>query len=139
MLAMVREVGSLLEGGFVAAGGLGRRRAAEQRGRDAEVDVMEYLRERGYAVLARRQRTGLGEIDIVAANETTLVFVEVKARGHFRRAVETLPPWKQMRLLEAAEYLLAVNAGWRRENTRFDVALVCHGVIEVIEDAIRYQ
>jgi len=117
----------------------GRRRASEQQGRDAELAVAEYWRARGFSVLARRQRTALGEIDVVVADERTLVFVEVKARGHFNRAVETLPPWKQARLLDAAEYLLAVHPAWRRDATRFDVALVCHGVIEVIEDAIRYQ
>jgi len=116
-----------------------RRRAAEQQGRQAELVVAEHFRARGFTVLARRQRTDLGEIDIVVANERTLVFVEVKARGDFRRAAETLPPWKQARLLNAAEYLLAIHPEWRRDNTRFDVALVCHGAIEVIEDAIRQQ
>jgi putative endonuclease len=120
-------------------GGLSRRRAAEQQGRAAEQAVAEYWQDRGFCLLARRQRTRLGEIDVVVADQKTLVFVEVKARSNFGRAVETLPPWKQARLLEAAEYLLAVHADWRRENTRFDVALVCHGAIEMIEDAIRHQ
>lgn len=120
-------------------GGLSRRRAAERQGREAEQAVGEYWQSRGFRVLARRQRTRLGEIDMVVADETTLVFVEVKSRADFRRAVETLPPWKQARLLNAAEYLLAVHADWRRETTRFDVALVCHGAIELIEDAIRHQ
>jgi putative endonuclease len=119
--------------------GLSRRRAAEQRGREAERAVVEYWLSLGFRVLARRQRTILGEIDMAVANETTLVFVEVKARADFGRAAETLPPWKQARLLNAAEYLLAVHADWRRETTRFDVALVCHGRIEVIEDAIRHH
>jgi putative endonuclease len=38
------------------------------------------LQRRGYAVLARRYHTRAGEIDIVAMDGPTLVFVEVKAR-----------------------------------------------------------
>ena len=38
------------------------------------------LERRGYAILARRYRTRFGEIDIVARDGETIVFVEVKAR-----------------------------------------------------------
>jgi len=125
--------------GFGRPGGLAGRRAAERRGREAEQAVAAYFEKRGFLVLGRRLRTMRGEIDVVVADERSLVFVEVKARGDARRAAETLPAWKQARLLDAADGLLAVHADWEREMTRFDVALVCHGRIEVIEDAIRYQ
>src|SRR5687768_18255293 len=39
------------------------------------------LERRGYEILARRYRTRHGEIDIVASDEGTIVFVEVKARA----------------------------------------------------------
>src|SRR5215813_6140180 len=38
------------------------------------------LERRGYAILARRYRTRFGEIDIIARDTQTIVFVEVKAR-----------------------------------------------------------
>ncbi|HEX8715222.1 MAG TPA: YraN family protein [Solirubrobacteraceae bacterium] len=54
-----------------------RRRALGRRG---EQLAAEHLRRRGYAVLARNVRTRDGEIDLIARQRTTLVFVEVKTR-----------------------------------------------------------
>lgn len=117
----------------------GRRRRAEKYGRDAEASVTSSLKRRGFDVLGQRQRTKSGEIDIVAADRDTLVFVEVKARDSFEAAAYAIAPRQQARLLQAAESLLAVNQTWERPSIRFDVALVCHGAIEHIEDAIRYN
>ncbi len=94
---------------------------------------------RGFDVLAQRQRTKLGEIDIVVADRDMLVFVEVKARESFAAAAYAVAPRQQARLLQAAESLLAANQAWERPTIRFDVALVCNGAIEHIEDAIRYN
>src|SRR5947209_19564754 len=66
------------------------------------------LQRRGYAILARRWRQRTGEIDIVARDGATLVFVEVKAReGHaFGEAAEAVTAWKRRRLTRLAlEYL----------------------------------
>jgi len=67
------------------------------------------LERRGYALLARRYRTRAGEIDIVARDGETLVFVEVKARadeacGH---PAEAVTPQKQRRLARMALDFLA--------------------------------
>jgi putative endonuclease len=83
------------------------------------------LAERGYAILARRYRTKLGEIDIVAGDGPTLVFVEVKARAgdDFGGGAAAVTQWKQRRLtLMALDYL----ARHRLENRpcRFDVVTV---------------
>src|SRR4051812_2197127 len=53
-----------------------RRRHGEAGERIAE----EHLQHRGYRILARNFRTRLGELDLVAADERTLVFCEVKTR-----------------------------------------------------------
>ncbi len=58
-----------------------KRRAAEMMGRGAEDAVARRLEGLGFTVLARRLRTGAGEIDLVVADAGRLVFVEVKARG----------------------------------------------------------
>ena len=42
------------------------------------------LERRGYAILDRRYRTRIGEIDVVARDGETLVFIEVKARRSAR-------------------------------------------------------
>ncbi len=116
-----------------------KRRAAETLGRLAEDAVAAALQGKGLALLAQRLRTGAGEIDLVLADAETLVFVEVKARNSLAEAAYAVSPRQQARLLEAASLTLAHHADWQRPNIRFDVALVCHGRLEHIEDAIRYH
>jgi putative endonuclease len=49
-------------------------------GRSGEEIAARHLRERGFELLARNVRTRAGEIDVVAFDGVTLVFVEVKTR-----------------------------------------------------------
>jgi putative endonuclease len=119
--------------------GCNRRRAAEFDGRQAEERVASQCRSQGFSVLARRLRTKSGEIDLVVADRATLVFIEVKSRKSLAEAAYSIPPRQQARLLDAASAALALHEDWQRPNTRFDVALVCQGAIEHIEDAIRYN
>lgn len=63
-----------------------------------------YLRKRGFQIIDRRARGGLGEIDLVAVDGRTVVFVEVKSRrshacGH---PAEAVTPTKQRRLTRLA-------------------------------------
>ena len=51
-----------------------------------------YLRLHGYTVKERNYRAGHHEIDIIAANFTTIAFVEVKTRSYSPEEVELLPP-----------------------------------------------
>lgn len=52
-----------------------------ETGRDAENRAARFLQNKGYAILSRNYRCGkLGEIDIVAKQKDTLVFVEVKSK-----------------------------------------------------------
>ncbi len=55
-----------------------------ERGRLAESAAAGYLVERGFRVLARNWRTRWHEVDIVADNETSLHFIEVKYRQNHR-------------------------------------------------------
>ena len=67
------------------------------------------LRRRGYAILARRYRTRLGEIDIIARDEGVLVFVEVKAHSghHFGGPLSAVTAVKQRKLIRMAlDYLV---------------------------------
>src|ERR671912_202609 len=54
----------------------------------------------GYEILARRHRTRYGEIDIIARDAETTVFVEVKTRDGdaYGSGAESVAPWKQQRL-----------------------------------------
>lgn len=83
------------------------------------------LRRRGYAILARRYRTRAGEIDIVARDGETLVFVEVKARNgcEFGGAAAAVTGWKQRRVAQMAlDYLARRRA--LDAPCRFDVVAI---------------
>ena len=116
-----------------------KRRNAEIRGREAEDEVAATWLARGFDILAQRLRTKSGEIDLIIADPETLIFVEVKSRNSFTEAAYAVVPRQQRRLLDAADLVLAEHSHWHRPSMRFDVALVCNGKIEHIEDAIRYH
>ena len=83
------------------------------------------LAQRGYAIIRTRYRTKLGEIDIVARDGDTLVFVEVKARAgdEFGGAAAAVTAWKQRKVaLMAMNYL--VQHRLDDQSCRFDVVTV---------------
>jgi putative endonuclease len=97
----------------------------QQLGLSGESLAVEELERRGYAILARRYRTAYGEIDIVAEDGQTLVFVEVKARAtaEFGTAAEAVTRRKQLRLARMARDYLARAAIVDRP-CRFDVVAI---------------
>lgn len=83
------------------------------------------LQQRGYAIIATRYRTKAGEIDIVARDGETLVFVEVKARAgdDFGGAAAAVTAWKQRKVaLMAMDYLARHRID--DQPCRFDVVTV---------------
>src|SRR5580765_2554696 len=69
----------------------------------------EELERRGYAIIARRYRRRGGELDIIARDGGTLVFVEVKTREGraFGRAAEAVTGFKRHRMVQLAlDYLM---------------------------------
>lgn len=99
--------------------------ARRELGETGEQLAARELERRGYAILARRYRTRYGEIDIVAEEGPTIVFVEVKARGgdEFGSPAEAVTPWKQRRLgAMAVDYLARRRVTGRP--CRFDVVTV---------------
>ena len=98
------------------------------------------LERRGYAILARRYRHAGAEIDIVARDGPTLVFVEVKAREgrEFGDGLEAITRQKRRRIAMAAmDYLVRYQKA--ECPCRFDVVsvMLCGGEpeIEVIPNA----
>ncbi len=83
------------------------------------------LERRGYAIVARRHRCRSGEIDIIARDGKTVVFVEVKARHSraFGEAAEAVTALKQRRIARiASEYV--VQQQLRDCPCRFDVVSI---------------
>ena len=78
-----------------------------------------------YAILDRRYRTKFGEIDIVASDAGTTVFVEVKTRvgEEFGGGAEALTAWKQRRVTQMAVDYLARHRLHDRP-CRFDVVTI---------------
>lgn len=97
----------------------------QELGKHGEDIAVAELERRGYAILARRYRTRHGEIDIVADDDGTIVFVEVKARAtaEFGTAAEAVTVWKQRRLAAMAADYLARNTMIDRP-CRFDVVAI---------------
>lgn len=91
-------------------------------GRLGEDAAAEFLRRRGFTILARNVRTAFGEIDLVAEDDGVVVFVEVKARRS-TSGLEAVDARKQRRLARLALAFLA-SAGWLDRPARFDVVAV---------------
>jgi putative endonuclease len=117
--------------GLRAEGGEGAddapRRIAFRFGLSAESRAAAFLIAKGYRILARRFRTPLGEIDIVARRRGVLVFVEVKARDSFDAAAEAIGRRQQNRIVSAAQLWLAAHPEDAMRDMRFDVVLVVPG------------
>lgn len=79
------------------------------RGAAAEALACDYLRAQGLVVTARNYRCRFGEIDIVAREGSTLVFIEVRRRRSeaFGGAASSITRSKRRRILTAARYYLA--------------------------------
>lgn len=101
-----------------------------QRGLGAwgEDAAVAFLTNQGYRIIDRNWHAAHGELDIVAHDGETLVFVEVKARrGHdFGWPEDAVTPAKQARLRKTAwAYLLAHDR--EDDDFRFDVVAIDRG------------
>jgi putative endonuclease len=92
------------------------------RGTAGEERACAHLRHQGLTILERNFRCRVGEIDVVAREGDTVVFVEVKERGDASHgtAVEAVTPAKRRRVIRAAE-LWAARHGQSDSKVRFDV------------------
>jgi putative endonuclease len=116
--------------------------ARQTLGQAGEDVACAELQRRGYEILARRYRTRMGEIDIVARDGRTVVFVEVKTRtsAAWGLPAEAVTAHKRSQVRRmATDYLW--RSGLLDEPCRFDVVSVtvdtaaCKREIEVVADA----
>lgn len=109
-------------------------------GRRGEALAARHLRRHGYRVLARNLRAGGVEVDLVALDGPTLVFIEVKARRSLMAgAPQEAVDWRKQRRLRQAAVAFARGRGLVHRPIRFDVvAINAQGRrwrLEVIKDA----
>lgn len=97
-------------------------KGARELGRSGEDVAVAYLKKNNFRIISRGFRFHKGEIDIVARDGDTLVFIEVKTRRSrdFGRPEDAVTPLKQNQIRRLAEAYLAVN-GLVDIPCRFDV------------------
>jgi putative endonuclease len=100
--------------------------ARQELGESGENLAVSELESRGYAVLERRYRTRYGEIDIIAEDRGTMVFVEVRRKSGegYGAAVESITPDKRRRVVRMAVEFLARNDLYDKCPVRFDVVAI---------------
>jgi putative endonuclease len=103
------------------------RQVAFRTGISAESRAAALLIAKGFRILARRWKSPVGEIDIVARRRSLLVFVEVKARERLDDAAWSVTERQRARIVAAAEAWLAEHADNRIRDIRFDAMLVVPG------------
>lgn len=112
---------SFLQGWFTPSKGAAQKDPLGDRG---ENRAARYLRERGYKILLRNFRCPLGEIDIIARDGRTLVFVEVKTRTQDDPLPEDqVNASKQHQITKAGKFYLG-RYGVPQPPSRFDVIAV---------------
>lgn len=95
-----------------------------ERGRHAENVAAAFLQQQGLELVARNYRCRFGEIDLIARDGKTLVFVEVRMRSsnRFGGAAASITAAKRGKLTRTARHYLAGTA--RMPACRFDALLV---------------
>jgi len=102
----------------------GHRRKAYRRGHRGEWLAALALILKGYRILARRHRTRLGEIDLIARRGDLVLFVEVKARRTLIEAMDAIGRESERRIEAAADLWLSRQPDYGRLSIRFDMVAV---------------
>ena len=116
--------------------------ARQRLGSEGESIARKELENLGYRIIERNYRTRFGEIDIVADDGGTVVFVEVKTKtsGDFGDPVEEVTPQKQRQIVSMGEFY-ATYCCPPNTSCRFDVVAIDCSIeppaITVYKDAFR--
>ena len=108
-------------------------------GEKGEGLAVDFLKQKGYRIIDRNFKTSLGEIDIIASDRETLVFIEVKTREslQYGQPFESVTGVKRRKIANAA--LLYLKKLKDLPECRFDIVSVYykkgHSVIELIKGA----
>ena len=96
------------------------------KGGEGEELACEYLQEKGFIIIERNFRYRRGEIDIIAADAETLIFIEVKTWSSF--GIESLEYAidykKKHKIIKTSKYFLSLHRKYSYMAIRFDVIFV---------------
>ena len=101
-----------------------KRRKAYRRGHAAEYLAALFLLAKGYRIAARRFKTPVGEVDLIARKADLVIFVEVKARASHQAALDSITLTAQRRIEAAANWWLSQQQDGGRLSWRFDVVTI---------------
>lgn len=100
-----------------------------------DIVANDYVR-RNHGIAARRWRGRSGEVDLIARDGDTVVFIEVKKSRTFARAATRLGRGQMDRICASASEFLAGEPKGQLTDVRFDLAVVdAIGAVRVIENA----
>lgn len=102
------------------------KRSSREKGIIIETLAADYLQQRELQILQRNFRCRLGEIDLIAVQDQTLIFVEVRFRknAQYGGPLESIGCQKQRKLIRTAEFFLKTHPRYRSAFCRFDVIAV---------------
>ena len=103
------------------------RRQRYQRGVVAEFFAAALLMLKGYRILARRHRTRLGEIDLIAVRGQRLAFVEVKRRPTIEDATQSIGERQTQRISAAAEQWVWRHPAYHGHQIGLDAVVIAPG------------
>ena len=97
---------------------------AHRRGHRAEWLASLALMAKGFRIVARRYKTKLGEIDLIARRGDLVLMVEVKSRPTLMAAMEAISYQSERRIEAAADLWLSRQRDYGRLSVRFDLVAV---------------
>ena len=108
-----------------------------EKGRAGEAAAAFLLEEKNMQILERNFRSRSGEVDIVAQDGETLVFIEVKTWSSYGidALEQALDTKKQRKIIETSKYFLLLHRKYRYMSIRFDVIFVSPAGITYLASA----
>lgn len=102
-----------------------------------EILALQYLTERGYKIHMKNFRCKIGEIDLVAAHEGYLVFIEVKYRSSLKYGypADAVDAKKQRIIYRVAQFYMQKHGISPETPVRFDVITIVGKEIKIIKNA----
>jgi len=112
-----------------------------KKGKIFENIAVEYLKKKGYKIIKRNFYSRYGEIDIIALENDTLVFVEVKGRYSlkFGSPEESITTKKINSIIKTAEIFLYENQEIEYSEIRFDIITIIKNNIKHIRNAFQLE
>ena len=113
----------------------------KQTGNAGEAHARDYLETQGYVILEMNWRCKAGEIDIIAQQDNTIVFIEVKTRrGTLSEAFAQITPAKRRKLIRSTNFYLNEhklhNRLWRIDAIAIALKQGDEPTIQHVEDAL---